>query len=603
MRELRTLLPYLQRYRSAYIVGLSLVLVSNFFATLGPRFLQQGIDALRTGGDFHKVQTAVALLLGVALAGGFARYGMRELLNSGSRRVETDLRDQLYLHLQRMSAEFYDRYPTGDVMARTTNDLLAVRMVAGPALMYLVDTSVRGLLVAPAMLTISPRLTLLALIPLLGLPVAMMSLGRMIHLRSQSIQAQFSELTTHAHENLSGVRVVRAYRQEAAEIEHFRELSEQYLERNLGLARVQGAFYPLLTLLGGGSALVVLYAGGRLVMSGSVSDGEFVAFGVYLAMLVWPMIALGWAVNLVQRGAASMGRINQLFGEQPAIITPADPVKLPPATRARSVEFRDVWFLYPGARERGWVLQEISFSIRAGASLAIVGPTGSGKSTLVDLLVRAYDPDRGSILIDGVDIRRLSLEELRRAVGFVPQETFLFGETLRRNILLGAPDDGRLEQVAGVAQLTEALPALPDGYETLIGERGINLSGGQKQRAAIARALAQDPPIFVLDDALSAVDAHTEARILQGLRSALAERTSIIVSHRLAAVRDADWILVLDGGRIVEQGVHSELLAAGGRYWELLRRQQMEDELEEESVRAVPSGTPESIPGASQPAE
>jgi ATP-binding cassette, subfamily B, multidrug efflux pump len=305
---------------------------------------------------------------------------------------------------------------------------------------------------------------------------------------------------------------------------------------------------------------------------------------VYLAMLVWPMIALGWAVNLVQRGAASMGRINQLFQERPAITGPPSPTPLPPAKGARALEFRNVWFGYPGARERGWVLQDISFKVAPGSSLAVVGPTGAGKSTLVDLIARAYDPDRGAVLIDGVDLRRLALEELRGAVGFVPQETFLFGETLRRNVLLGAPDDGRLEQVADVAQLTEALPALPDGYETLIGERGINLSGGQKQRAAIARALAQHPPIFVLDDALSAVDAQTEARILAGLRDALVGRTSIIVSHRLAAVRDADWILVVDGGRIVEQGIHAELLAAGGRYWELLRRQQMEEELEEETV-------------------
>jgi ATP-binding cassette subfamily B protein len=469
-------------------------------------------------------------------------------------------------------------------MARTTNDLLAVRMVAGPALMYLVDTTVRGLLIAPAMLAISPQLTLMALVPLLGLPVAMVSLGRIIHHRSQEIQAQFSELTSHAHENLSGVRVVRSYRQEHAEVEHFRALNDTYLARNLGLARVQGAFFPLLTLLGGMSALVILYAGGKLVMQGTVSVGEFVAFGVYLAMLVWPMIALGWAFNLVQRGAASMARINQLFSERPAITSAALPVPLPATRGSRSVEFRGVWFSYPGSRERGWVLQDISFKVRAGSSLAIVGPTGSGKSSLVDLIVRTYDPDRGAVLIDGVDVRQLSLADLRRAIGFVPQETFLFGETLRRNILLGAPDDGRLERVAEIAQLTEALPALPDGYDTVLGERGINLSGGQKQRTAIARALAQDPPIFVLDDALSAVDAHTEARILTGLRDALGGRTSIIVSHRLAAVRDADWILVLDNGRIVEQGTHPELLAAGGRYWELLRRQQMEEELEEEGV-------------------
>jgi ATP-binding cassette subfamily B multidrug efflux pump len=587
MHELRSLLPYLKPYRRAFLVGLALVVISNFFAALGPRFLQQGIDALRIGGGFYQVKVAVVLLLLVALASGVARYGMRELLNSGSRRVETDLRDQLYDHLQRMSAEFYDRYTTGDVMARTTNDLLAVRMVAGPALMYLVDTTVRTLLVAPAMVAISPRLTLLALVPLLGLPVAMVSLGRIIHRRSQEIQAQFSELTSHAHENLSGVRVVRSYRQERAEIAHFRALNDTYLVRNLGMARVQGAFFPLLTLLGGLSGLIILYAGGKLVMGGVVSVGQFVAFGVYLAMLVWPMIALGWAFNLVQRGAASMGRINELFHQRPAITSPPSPTALPQANGSRAVEFREVWFSYPGARDRGWVLQGISFRVEHGSSLAIVGATGSGKSTLVDLLVRTYDPDRGAVLIDGVDLRQLSLTDLRQAVGFVPQETFLFGETLRRNILLGAPDDGRLERVAEIAQLTEALPALPDGYDTMLGERGINLSGGQKQRAAIARALAQDPPVFVLDDALSAVDAQTEARILAGLRNALVGRTSIIVSHRLAAVRDADWILVLDGGRIVEQGTHAELLAAGGRYWELLRRQQMEEELEEAEGESV----------------
>jgi ATP-binding cassette subfamily B multidrug efflux pump len=581
MKELRSLLPYLKRYRWTYLAGMLLVAVSNFFVTIGPRFLERGIDALRKGHDFREVQTAIAMMLAAALIGGVTRYGMRELLNSGSRRVETDLRDDLFAHLQRMSAEFYDRYPTGDVMARATNDLLAVRMVAGPALMYLVDTIIRALLIAPAMATISAHLTLLALLPMLGLPVAMVVLGQRIHRRTDAIQAQFSTLTSHAHENLSGVRVVRAYRQEQAEIERFRALSVDYLGRNLSLAKVQGLFFPLLTLLGGLSGLTVLYAGGRLVMEGTVTVGQFVAFGIYLGMLVWPMIALGWAVNLVQRGAASMGRINQLFREKPAITGPGNPVALPPGVGGRSVEFRNVSFAYPGARERGLVLQDISFRIEAGQSLALVGATGSGKSALVDLLVRAYDPDEGAILFDGRDIRQLSMAELRRAVGFVPQETFLFSETLRNNVLLGAPDDGRLERVAEVSQLAEALPALPAGFDTMLGERGINLSGGQKQRAAIARALAQDPPIFVLDDALSAVDAQTEAKILRALRGALEGRTSIIVSHRLAAVRDADAILVLDDGQIVERGTHGELIAAGGRYWELLRRQQLEEELEE----------------------
>jgi ATP-binding cassette, subfamily B, multidrug efflux pump len=584
MHELRSLLPFLRPYLRTYALGLALVVISNFFVTLGPRFLEHGIDALRGEGGFREVQIAVALLVGVALIGGVARYGMRELLNSCSRRVETDLRDQLYQHLQRMSAEFYDRYPTGDVMARTTNDLLAVRMVAGPALMYMVDTSIRALLIAPAMLAISPRLTLFAFLPLLGLPVIMISLGGLVHRRSQAIQAHCSDLTSHAHENLSGVRVVRAYRQEEAEIAHFRALSEEYLRRNLSLARVQGLFFPLLTVMGGLSAVAVLYMGGRLIMSGQVTVGEFVAFGVYLAMLVWPMIALGWAVNLVQRGAASMARINQLFRERPAITSPALSSPLPPQRGGREVEFEGVWFRYPGTQQRGWVVQDVSFKVQAGRSLAIVGATGSGKSTVVDMIARAYDPTRGAVRLDGIDIRRLDLGDLRRAVGFVPQETFLFGETLRENVLLGAPDDGRLERVAEVSQLAEALPALPDGFDTILGERGVNLSGGQKQRAAIARALAQDPPVFVLDDALSAVDAHTEAKILAALRGALSGRTSIIVSHRLAAVRDADWILVLDEGRIVEQGVHTDLIARGGRYWELLRRQQLEEELEEESV-------------------
>jgi ATP-binding cassette, subfamily B, multidrug efflux pump len=580
MRELRTLLPYLRSHRRTLWAGLLLVVISNFFNTLGPRFLQHGIDALHQGAPFAAVRTAVLLLVGVALAGGIARYGMRQLLNSASRRVEYDVRNALYREIQQMSAEFYDRYPLGDVMARTTNDLGNVRMVAGPALMYLVDTVVRAALVIPMMVHISPGLSGIALLPLISLPLVMTVVGRVIHHRSEAITEQFSTITTHVHENLSGVRIVRAYRQERAEEARFHGLNEEYASRNLSLARVQGLFHPLLALLGGAGAVAVLYFGGRLVMAGTVTVGQFVAFGIYLVTLVWPMIALGWVVNLVQRGAASMGRINRLFEERPAITEPVDPVALPPATGARSLSFEHVWFQYPNARDRGWVLEDVSFELPPGQSLAIVGATGAGKTTLADLIVRAYDPDRGRVLIDGVDIRTLRLTDLRHAVGFVPQETFLFSETLRENVLLGAPDDGRLERAAETAQLTEALPSLPFGYDTMLGERGINLSGGQKQRAAIARALAQDPPVFVLDDALSAVDAQTEARILGALRGALEGRTSVTISHRLAAVRDADLILVLDGGRIVERGTHRELIMAAGRYWELLRRQQLEEELE-----------------------
>ncbi|HEU4829240.1 MAG TPA: ABC transporter ATP-binding protein [Gemmatimonadales bacterium] len=584
MRELRTLLPYLRSCRKALGFGLALVVVSNVFTTVAPLFVERAIDALDRNAPFSTVRTAVLLLLGTAVLGGVARYGMRDLLNSASRRVEYDLRNRLYAYLQELSSEFYDRYATGDVMARTTNDLLAVRMVAGPALMYLVDTMVRTVIVIPIMVHISPRLALVTLAPLLVLPLAMVAFGSVIHRRSEAIQAQFSALTSHAHEVLSGVRIVRAYRQEAAELRHFRGLNDEYASRNLSLARAQGMFHPLLTFLGGLGAVALLYAGGRLVVAGDVTVGEFVAFGVYLATLVWPMIALGWVVSLVQRGAASMGRINEILTQVPAIRSPAVPRTLPPPRGGRAVAFENVSFRYPDAPDRGWVLDDVSFEIPAGAALAIVGATGAGKSTLVDLLVRTYDPDRGRILLDGIDIRELSLEELRAAVGFVPQETFLFSATVRENILLGAPDDGRLERAAETAQLAEALPALPHGYDTQLGERGINLSGGQKQRAAIARGLARNPPVFVLDDALSAVDTQTEARILGALRGALAGRTSITVSHRLAAVRAADLILVLERGRIVERGTHAALQAAGGRYWALLRRQQIEEEIEEVPV-------------------
>ena len=580
MKHLRRLWPDARPYWRIYAGGFACVLLSNFFTTLGPRFLQQGIDALGRGGSMAVVQRALLFLLGAAILGGITRYGMREALNGVSRRIETDLRDRLFVHLQGLSAEFYDRYSTGDLMARSTNDLLAVRMVAGPGAMYLSDTVVRAAMVLPYLLHISPSLAGIALLPLIALPIGMVAFGQAIHHRTVRIQASYADLTSAVHENLSGTRIIRAYRQELAEIERFRTLNVDYAGRNLALARVSGAFHPMLALLGGMGAVAVIWVGGRQVIQHTITVGEFVAFSAWLTYLVWPMIALGWVVNLVQRGEASMGRINALLDERPAITQPAQPRRLPPDTGAREIEFDDVWFRFPNAHQRGWVLQGISFRVPAGGALGIVGATGSGKSTIAELLARTYDPDRGRILLDGVDLRELGLDELHRAVGVVPQETFLFSETVRHNVLLGAPDDGRLERVAETSQLAAAIPDLPKGYDTMLGERGINLSGGQRQRAAIARALAQDPPVFVLDDALSAVDTQTEARILQGLRSALASRTRIIISHRLSAVRDADAIVVLDQGRMVESGTHESLMAAKGRYWELLRRQETEEELE-----------------------
>ena len=580
MTDLRSVWPYLRPYRWAYLAGLGAVFGANAFRTLVPRFLQHGIDAIATGAPRAELYRALLFLLGVALLGGVCRYVMRQLLNSASRRVETDLRNALFAHLERQSATFFDRHTSGDLIARATNDLQNVRMVAGPALMYLVDTVVLTVLVIPMMVATSARLTLWVLLPLAFLPLVMVWFGRRIHERTQAIQAHFGVLTDHVVENLSGVRIVRAYRQERAEQAEFDRLSTEYQRRNLALVQISGVFHPLLALFGGAGAMLIILVGGRQVLAGTLTIGAFVAFGMYLAQLIWPMIALGWAVTLVQRGAASMKRLNEVFAAQPTITAPASPTPLPVARGPRAVAMEKVSFRYPGAEDRGWVLRDVSFALKPGESLAIVGATGAGKSTLIELLTRAYDPTEGRVLLDGIDIRQLSLADLRGAVSHVPQETFLFSATVRENVLFGMPDDGRLERASQQAQLTEALPSLPNGYDTLLGERGINLSGGQKQRTAIARALAKDAPVFLLDDALSAVDAQTEAAILGNLRSALAGKTTVIVSHRLNAVKDASRIIVLDGGRIVEEGTHGELVRREGKYWELVRRQQLEEEVE-----------------------
>jgi ATP-binding cassette subfamily B protein len=590
MKALLRLLPYYTPYRAQVAAGLVLVVLATGLASGVPWLLRVAIDRMRAGALGPALWGVAAGIVALALAAGVARYYMREWLNGVSRRIEFDLRNDLFAHLERLDAAWYARTRTGEIMARLTNDLNAVRMAAGPAPMYLVNTIFGGLFALVFMLRISPRLTLLAVLPMAFLPVIMVRLGRLIHQRFEAVQEQFGHLTTLAQENLAGVRIVRAYRQEHAEIARFDAMNEEYVNRNMRLAYLYGAMQPGFGLIAGLGAVVVLGVGGALAVAGRITVGEFVAFGFYLTMLTWPLIALGWVINLFQRGGASMTRLLGLLDARPAIASPAAPRRLPASAGGRSLTFRGVGFRYPAVEghEPRWVLRDISFHVPAGGTLGIVGATGSGKSALMDLVPRLYDPQEGEILLDGVPLRELRLDALRAEIGYVPQESVLFSETLSANLGYGTVDASAGAWAARVAQLDETIRGFPGGYETLLGERGINLSGGQKQRAALARALARKPGVVMLDDALSAVDTHTEAEILRALREALAGRTALIASHRISAIRDAAWIIVLDEGRIVEQGRHEELLAAGGRYWALLSRQQLVESIEDEG-EAIPA--------------
>jgi ATP-binding cassette subfamily B protein len=559
--------------------GIACVVISSACYSLQPLFLRWAIDALHAGAAPARLWRIAAMMVGVALATGYFRWQMREQLNGVSRRIETDLRDQLFAHLMTLDAGWYARTRTGDVMARLTNDLSAVRMAAGPAVMYLTNTIAGGLFALGFMLQLSPRLTLIALAPLLLLPVVMLRLGRAIHDRFESVQAHFSDLTTRVQENLSGARIVRAYRQETAESHRFAAMSTEYLRRNIALARLNALMNPSFTALAGLGSVAVLGVGGVMVLRGTLTVGALVAFGIYLTTLTWPLIALGWVTNLFQRGAASMERLIEILDAQPAVRDPGTPHELPASTGGRAVEFRGVTFAYPsrdGAAPRE-VLRDVSFRIPAGGTLGVVGATGSGKSALLELVPRFFDPQDGCILLDGVDVRDLPLAALRAEIGFVPQDALLFSDTIAHNLAYGGADAAAAQWASGVAQLSDAVARFPSGDQTMLGERGINLSGGQKQRATIARALARMPAVVVLDDALSAVDTHTEAAILHGLREALSGRTALIASHRVTALRDATHIIVLDDGTVAESGTHDELVAQRGRYWSLLRRQLLED--------------------------
>jgi ATP-binding cassette, subfamily B, multidrug efflux pump len=591
--ELRAILPYFRPYRKGLALGLVCVCFANMSQIAAPYLMKLAIDGLGdpdvTGG---RILLLGALIVAAAIVGGAFRYGMRELLNGISRRIEADLRNDFFRHLLSLDATYYGGMRTGDLMSRATNDTFAVRMAAGPAVMYSVNTAVTFVFALAFMLWISPRLTLYAMIPMVLLPVIVLGFGRVIHRRFEEIQEQFSSLSTFVQENLSGVRIVRAYTQEREQAKRFDAYNEDYRARNMRLVRTSGVFHPLLSLLSGFAAVLVIWLGGLEVMAGRITIGDFVAFAFYLALLIWPLIALGWVVSLYQRASASMGRLNEVLGARPAVAAPARATSLEGARG--EIELRDVSFAYPGTERR--VLEQVSFTARAGETIAIVGPTGSGKSTLVALLARLYDPTEGEILLDGVPLTSVDPAELRGRIGMVPQDPFLFSDTIAANIGLGLAAGGRddehvrdsVRRAAGVAQLHEQILAFPARYDTMLGERGINLSGGQKQRATLARALARDPLVLILDDALSAVDTHTEAAILTDLRAAARGCTAIIVSHRVSAVMHADQIFVLEHGRIVQRGRHADLIAREGTYARLLRRQLLEEGLEAEP-EAVPT--------------
>ncbi|HKY20739.1 MAG TPA: ABC transporter ATP-binding protein [Vicinamibacterales bacterium] len=585
MTPVRRLVPYIKRYRHEYVLGFaSLALCSSLFA-VSPLVLQYAVDDLYTGVTRTKLATYAGILLLIAGLAGYFRYQMRRIIVSASRGFEYDLRNDFFAHLERLPMSFYHENRTGDLMSRATNDLSSVRMMVGPAVMYLANTVITAVVSLSLMFSLDVRLTLIVLIPLPIVSITVKMFGTAIHKTFEEVQQKLSDMSAVVQESLTGVRVVRAYGQEHAEIDRFRYSNLDYVAHNRRLSRLQGAFFPTMSLFLGLSALLALWLGSRDVVSGRITVGELVAFNAYLAQLAWPMIAFGWVTNLLERGMASWKRMLMVMETVPAIRDDAeqglgigDLGLVPPIIGA--IEFRNLSFLH-GTRE---TLTNVSFTVKAGETVAIVGGTGSGKSTLVNLLARLHNPPRGTVFIDGRDVRDIPLSELRRAIGFVPQEPFLFSDTLADNLAFGWRGDGAgrdeaVSAAAELAQLSKDVRDFPHGYDTMVGERGITLSGGQKQRAAIARAIVTDPRILILDDALSAVDTYTEEEILAGLKGVMRARTAIIISHRVSTVRDADQIVVLDEGRVVEKGKHDELIRLGGHYAELYKKQLLEEEL------------------------
>ncbi|MBI5021363.1 MAG: ABC transporter ATP-binding protein [Ignavibacteriales bacterium] len=595
MKSLLRLLPYLKKYKRTLLWGLLTVVMSNVFTVFQPQIVGNAIDKLKIGIETKNIDGMGILLYAVALVAlnliaGIFTYLTRQTIIVVSRHIEFDLRNDFLKHIQKLSLSYYQNTPTGDLMAHATNDIGSVRNVVGPGIMYPSDTFMTLSMVLIMMFLTNWQLTLYALIPMPLVSFAVYKLGKQIHKKFEERQEQFSLLTTRAQENLSGIRIVKAYDREAYEIDRFKKLSFEYLKKNLVLAKIQSILWPLMFLLVGSSLVIIVYVGGLKVINGEMSIGTLTAFFGYLTLLIWPMIAFGWVTNLLQQGAASMGRLIKIMDAEPEI-QDSNRTDYSVKEIQGNIEFKNIFFTHKNSETP--VLKNINLKIPGGSTVAIVGHTGSGKSTLINLIPRLYDVTAGDLLIDGISIKKIPLEVLRSNIGYVQQETFLFSDTLKENISYGILEDevdkdgkwsnGLMENIfnaAEVSQIAKDVKDFPNGFETMLGERGITLSGGQKQRASIARAVMRNPKILILDDALSAVDTYTEEEILKRLRTVMKDRTSIIISHRISTVKDADLIIVLNNGEIVERGNHEELVAVGGIYADLYEKQLLEEELD-----------------------
>jgi len=580
LKNLAHLKKYFFRYKTKFILGFIFILFSNIGQIYIPLLLKDSINELQNHLDINLIIKNVLLIVATALVAGVFRFLIRQTIILASREIEFDLRQDFWAHIQKLPLRFFQNNSTGNIMAHATSDISAVRMFVGPSIMYSTDTGLRFLLILPMMLWMSVPLTIYALLPLPILSFAVYFVMKKVHTRYTKIQEKFSDLTTKAQENFSGIRVIKSYFREEFEISEFTKESQEYLNRNMALVKIRSLFQPVFFMISGLSSVIVLWIGGKMIIENQISLGTIVAFFAYLMMLIWPMIAFGWVANMIQQADSSMKRLLKIFNE-PYEIEESEITDQSINSISGEIVFENVSFSYN--ENSPLILNDINIKIEKGETVAIIGNTGVGKTSLINLIARMYDVTAGRVMIDGKDVRSFPLNILRKNIGFVPQENFLFSDTLENNIFYGMEDSDKelLENVSKISGIHKDVDSFPKQYQTILGERGITLSGGQKQRSSLARALAINPKILILDDSFSAVDTHTEEEILNELKMFMKDRTSIIISHRISTVKDCDKIYVLENGKIAESGNHNELLEAGGIYSDLYYKQLLEQELSE----------------------